>query len=368
MNILFVIDKLIYGGSERYVNLLSNALVEEGHNVFVISTGGPIVSELNKKVIHEKVDSIPGTSKEDRVKTAKSIETICKNNQIDLVHCNSVTAFRAAKLVKRSINVPVIYTAHAVEQSKIPVIGAELDMKVDKVIAVSNFIRHHLRKTGLLSSKINLVYHGVDTNKFRERIMKPELKSYFGIKSNERVIMCVARLKPEKGISQLIKAIPIILERGNNIKVVFVGDGANRKEYEKLAKDLGVENKVLFLGAKGNVEEILSIADVFCLSSINEALSFAILEAMAEGKPVVATRVGGIPEAVVDKVTGLLVPPGNIQGLANAINKLLEDKLLSKRLGANAKGRIKENFRFDRMLRETIALFEEVLEGEKVYA
>ena len=367
MNILFVINSLNYGGAERYVNVLSDALVKEGNNVTVISAGGVTVNQLNKKVIHKKVDSMSGASKADLIKTARSIESICKNNQIDLVHYNSFAAFGAAKYVKGLTKVAVVYTAHE-EQPKIPLIGAELDKEVDKVIAVSNFIRHHLRKTGLLSSKINLVYHGVDTNKFRERTMKPELKSYFGIKSNERVIMCVARLSPEKGISQLIKAIPIVLERGNNIKVVFVVDGAYRKEYEKLAKELWVENKVLFLGAKGNVEEILSIADVFCLSSINEALSFAILEAMAEGKPVVATRVGGVPEAVVDKITGLLVPPGNTRWMASAINRLLEDKRFARKLGSNAKNRVKQDFRFDRMFNETLNTFHEVVEKQEVFA
>jgi len=180
--------------------------------------------------------------------------------------------------------------------------------------------------------------------------------------------MCVARLEPIKGISQLIEAIPKILERGNNIRVVFVGDGSHKSEYKKLAKYLGVEKKVLFFGITNKVEELLSIADVFCLSSINEALSFAILEAMAEGKPVVATKVGGIPEVVVDKVTGLLIPPGNTQELANAINKLLEDKPLARKLSKNAKVRINENFRFDRMLKKTIATYKEVLEKEKVYA
>ena len=95
--------------------------------------------------------------------------------------------------------------------------------------------------------------------------------------------------------------------------------------------------------------------------SIRDNFPFAILEAMAEGKPVVATRVGGIPEAVVDKVTGLLIPPGDIQGLANAINKLLEDSNLAKRLGSNAKNRIKEKFIFGLMFNETVAAYKEVL-------
>lgn len=368
MNILFVIDKLIYGGSERYVNMLSDALVEKGYGVVIMSSGGPIVSELNKKVIHKKVTSIAGTSKADMTKTANYIEKLCQEYKIDLIHCNSVTSFRAVKLVRKSLRLPVIYTAHATEQSKIPVVGAELDLKVDKVIAVSSFIKSHLRKTGLLSRKINLVYHGVDIGKFKEKDLDTRLKSSLGIKDKERVIMCVARLKPEKGIGELIKAIPIILEKGNNIKVVFVGDGAFKKEYEKLAKDLGVKEKVIFTGAKGNVEDYLSIADVFCLSSVREALSLAILEAMAEGKPVVATRVGGVPEAVIDKVNGLLVPPGNTRWMASAINRLLEDNRFARRLGSNAKSRVKQDFRFDRMLNETLDTFHEVMEGQEVFA
>lgn len=368
MNILFVINSLNYGGAERYVSVLSHALVEQGDKVVIISTGGALVEQLNKKVSHRKVDSIPDSSRDGLIKTARSIEIICKSNQIDLVNCNSVTAFRAANLARRLIQAPVIYTAHAVEQSKLPVIGAELDKSVDKVIAVSNFIKHHLIKTGLISSKINLIYHGVDTNKFKERSVDSSIKTSLGIKSDEGVVMCVARLESEKGIDRLIMSVPVVRSRGNHIKIVIVGGGSRRKEYEKLSNLLGVKDAVLFLGSREDVADLLGIADVFCLPSINEALSFAILEAMAEGKPVVATKVGGIPEVVVDQVTGLLVPPGDIRGLAKSINLLLENKPLAKQLGASAKKRIEDRFRFDRMLEQTFSIYEEVLEEQKVFA
>lgn len=367
MNILFVINSLNYGGAERYVNVLSDALAEEGNKVIVISTGGAIVTQLNKKVVHKKVDTVGDSSKDGLIKTARSIESICKNNQIDLVHCNSVTAFRAAKLAKRLTKAPVIYTAHAVEQSKLPVIGAELDNSVDKVIAVSNFIKRHLIKTGLLSSKINLIYHGVDTNKFRERSLDFSIKASLGIKSDERIVMCVARLESEKGIDLLIKSVPVVRSRGNHIKIVLVGGGSRRKEYEKLSNLLDVKDAVLFLGSRGNVADLLGIADVFCLPSKNEALSFAILEAMAEGKPVVATKVGGIPEVVIGGETGLLTLPGNISSLAKSINLLLEDKKLAKSFGSRAKKRVGEYFKSDRMFNETLNTFHEVMEKQEVF-
>ena len=367
MNILFVINSLNNGGAERYVNVLSDALVEEGNKVIVISTGGALVGQLNKKVTHNKVVSLLSTSKVNQVKTARFIEKICKNNQIDLVHYNSFAAFGVTKYVKGLTGVSVVYTAHE-EQPNFPLIGVELDKKVDKVIAVSNFIKRRLIKTGLISSKINLIYHGVDTNKFNERNLDSSIKTSLGIKSDERVVMCVARLEPEKGIDHLIKSVPIVRSRGNHIKIVLVGDGSRRKEYEELSNRLDVQDAVLFLGSRGNVADLLSIADVFCLPSINEALSFAILEAMAEGKPVVATKVGGIPEAVVDGETGLLTLPGNLTSLAKSINLLLEDKELAKSLGSSAKKRVGEYFKFNRMFKETVDTYEEVLEKEKVYA
>lgn len=361
MHILMVINWLEYNGVMIYVTALANAFAEEGNKVTVISAGGNSINGLHKRVRHKIVDSIPETSKANIIKTAKVIEDICLKEKIDLVHCNTPTGLDAAALVRNRTGVPVIFTVHSVPMWGNPVVGSEIDKKADIVITVSNFIKQHLIKTGLISSKIKLIYLGIDTKKFKERSLDSSVKTSLGIKSAERVVMCVARLYVTKGINHLIKAIPIVLEKGNNIKVVFVGDGANRKEYEKLAKDLGVENKVLFLGVKDNVEELLSIADIFCLPSIRDNFPFAILEAMAEGKPVVATRVGGIPEAVVDKVTGLLIPPGDIQGLANAINKLLEDSNLAKRLGSNAKNRIKEKFIFGLMFNETVAAYKEVL-------
>jgi len=370
MNILFVVTNEIgnYGGSERYVSVLSNALVEKGHKVAVVCSGGPLVKYLDKKVIVKSVGPVIGASIIERNKLAVVIERIVNEHKIELIHSNSMMDFKAARLAKKATGVSVVHTAHLAEQTNFSVLGNQFVDGADKVIAVSSFIKTHLRKTGLFSRLINLVYHGVDISKFRERELALNLKTSLGIKSTERVIMCVARLEPIKGISHIIEAIPKILERGNNIRVVFIGDGSHKNEYKKLAKDLGVEKKVLFYGVTNKVEEFLSIADVFCLSSNNEALSFAILEAMAEGKPVVATKVGGIPEAVIDKVTGLLISPGDTQDLADAINKLLEDKPLAKKLSRNAKVRINENFRFDRMLGETVATYEEVLEGERIYA
>lgn len=367
MRILIIINWLECNGVMRYVTALANAFAEEGNKVIVISAGGNYINGLHKRIRHKVVDSIPETSKANMAKTAKIIEEICLKEKVDLVHCNTPTGLEAAALARDRTGVPVIFTVHSVPMWGNPIIGSEVGKKADKVITVSNFIKQHLIKTGLISSKIKLIYLGIDTKKFKERSLDSSVKTSLGIKSAERVVMCVARLYVTKGINYLIKAVPIVLEKENNIKVVLVGDGGHRVEYEGLAKKLGVKNKILFLGVKDNVEELLSITDIFCLPSIRDNFPFSILEAMTEGKPVIATKVGGIPEAVVDKVTGLLVPPRNAREIALAINSLLEDSNLSKRLGSNAKNRIKENFMAGRMFKETFSSYQEVLKGEKLY-
>ena len=357
-----VINWLEYNGVMRYLTDLSNAYVEEGNKVIVISASGNYINGLDKKVQHKVVESIPQTAKASITQTAKVIEEICLKEKVDLVHCNTPTGLEAAALARKGTGVPVIFTVHSVPMWGNPIIGSEIDKNADEVITVSNFIKQHLIKTGLISSKIKQIYLGIDIKKFKEGSLDPSAKTSLGIKKAERVVMCVGRLYVTKGIDYLIKAIPIVLEKRNDIKVVLVGDGIHREQYEKLAKDLGIKNKVLFLGNKDNVEELLRIADIFCLPSVRDNFPFSILEAMAEGKPVIATKVGGIPEAVVDKVTGLLIPPRNVRELALAINSFLEDSNLAKRLGSNAKKRVKENFMFSRMFDETHSAYEKVLE------
>lgn len=362
-----VINWLNYGGAERYVTSLANALSQQGDEVFIISAGGISTKRLHKEVIHKVVDSIPLNTRSAILETSRVIEQICLRHKIDLIHCNTPTGLEAASLVKRRIEIPIVFTAHSVPMSGNPMIGSDLDKKADKIIAVSDFIKNHLARSGL-NGKAKRIYHGVDTTKFTDKGLNIKIRRDLGLSLKDRVIVCVARLEPEKGIAQLISALPQIKQSIPKAKLVFIGGGSHRNEYEQLPKYLKIDSDVLFLGGRGNVAELLSIADVFCLSSIREALSFAIMEAMSEGKPVVATKVGGVPELVNHGRTGLLVPSRDIDKLASGVIKVLKNRELSKKLTQNARKMIEDNFRFSRMLEETTTLYHEVLKEQKVLA
>ena len=151
----------------------------------------------------------------------------------------------------------------------------------------------------------------------------------------------------------------------NEAVFLIVGEGYLKNELEQLARDLGIENDVEFVGEREDIPQILSIMDIFVLPSALEGFSNVILEAMATGLPVVATNVGGIPELVVNKQTGILVPPDEPEELAKAIVDLLRDKNTSREMGKRGRERIEKYFGLEKMLGEYDALYQDLIR-EKV--
>jgi glycosyltransferase involved in cell wall biosynthesis len=141
----------------------------------------------------------------------------------------------------------------------------------------------------------------------------------------------------------------------------LAGDGAERHRLHGLARGLGVQDRVLFLGQRHDIPELLAVCDVVVVPSLDEGLSVAVLEAMALGRPVVATAVGGTPEAVHDGVTGLLVPPANPAQLAAAIRRIIEDGALAERLGDAARARAEAAFSAARMVERISAVYDDLL-------
>ncbi len=171
----------------------------------------------------------------------------------------------------------------------------------------------------------------------------------------------MARLDKQKDHASLLEAARLVPDA----VFVLVGDGPLREELEDRATRLGVEERVLFLGWREDIPEVLACADLFVLPSLYEGLPLALLEAMAAGLPIVATAIGGTSEAVVDGVTGLLVPPGEPRSLAAAIRRALDDEGLARRLGAASRERVRREFSAAAMARRTVSIYEECLDCER---
>lgn len=203
------------------------------------------------------------------------------------------------------------------------------------VIGISSTLEERAKRLG--AAKTLVIPNGVDFKRLEE-IQKEQPK--------QPTISVVARLSKEKGLDDLIKSLPLIAKKFPDIKLVMVGDGNMRSELMFLTKELGVAERVRFMGALPNEQAMREVAhsSIFVLPSLGEGLGIVILEAQALGVPVVATNIGGIPDCVKDGSTGLLVPVKNPEAIAEAVIKILENQSLAATLVANAKA---ELYRFD---------------------
>jgi glycosyltransferase involved in cell wall biosynthesis len=182
-----------------------------------------------------------------------------------------------------------------------------------------------------------------------------------GVSPGDQVIGTISRLVWKRGHEELLEAAAIVTREEPSVKLAVVGDGPLRPALEARAAALGLNGGVRFLGAVPHAAGLLPHFDVFVLSSVWEGMSNSLLEAMAAGRPVVATRVGGNPEVVVDGETGLLVPPRDAPALAEAMLRLLRDRELARRFGDAAKRRVESHFTLEQMVGRMQELYDQLL-------
>jgi glycosyltransferase involved in cell wall biosynthesis len=237
----------------------------------------------------------------------------------------------------------------------------------DRVVVNAGAIRERLLGQGYSERKIAVVHNGIDPGRFagpRTGGLAQEL----GLAPDAPLVAFVGRLVRACGIE--IKGVGFFLEAAARLapghpraRFLVIGDGPCRPELERRAGELGLAGRVIFTGVRQDVNELLREIDVNVLPSLTEGLSNSLLEAMAAGLPVVATRVGGNPELVVDGEHGLLVPPEDAGALAAAIGRLLDDEALRARLGREARRRVESEFSVERMTATVSGLYDECLAG-----
>jgi glycosyltransferase involved in cell wall biosynthesis len=188
----------------------------------------------------------------------------------------------------------------------------------------------------------------------------PEVRRDLGLPEEAPVIGLVGRLDHwGKGHKELIAAMVRLKER-RSCKALIVGGGRREEEIKQAAAEAGLADDVHFVGMRPDVPDLLQAMDIFVLPSYSEGVSLALLEAMAAGLPVIATAVGGTPETVSEGVTGLLIPPRDVEALAGALERLLADSALAKKLGENARKMVKEKFSLERLGREVNEIYGEL--------
>ncbi|MCA1798670.1 MAG: glycosyltransferase [Xanthomonadaceae bacterium] len=246
-----------------------------------------------------------------------------------------------------------------------------------RVVVNADAIRNWLIEDGYDGARIITIPNGLDVRGYTGPRGGHAFRDELGIPRDARLVLLLARVNRQKGIDYFVEAAAEVLLACPGTHFVIVGgnfdrehghshpEGEYRREVEAAASRLGLSAHLHFTGFRDDVPAILAEADLSVLPSLSEGLSNTLLESMAAGTPVVATRVGGTPEAIDDRVHGLLVPPRDAAALAHAMSMVLTDEVLARRLGAHARTRVADRYSFDQMARETGSLYERILD-EKI--
>jgi glycosyltransferase involved in cell wall biosynthesis len=282
-----------------------------------------------------------GRRKFDPVTLLDFLEVI-RNKKIDIIHLQAYGASTFGRLAGMISGTPAIIHAHDTD-SHYPWYMGPVDLFLsrftERAIAVSEAVGESLvLKRKMPTGKVLLMPNAIALEEFR--MPTPEevagQRTRLGIEASWRVIGTVAKLRIEKGIEYLLESVPAVITACPRTIFIIVGDGPLRGQLEGRARQLNIDRNVLFVGYREDVSQILSAFDIKVLPSLTEGLSLAILEAMAMGKPIIATQVGGTGEVLKDGQTGLLIPPKDSPALAEKIIYLLENPDIARRLGMRA--------------------------------
>lgn len=357
LRILQAITPSQIGGAEVHVITLSEKLQERGHRITIFCPKRrALCSELRARDL--EVWSPSTTGKIDPI-TLWRIRRFLARHQIDILHTHLSTASLLGGLAGRWARVPTVATVHGLNTKTCFTFS-------QRVIAVSQAVKQHLVKQGMDPGKIEVVYNGIDLNRFARADGGGQFRQAWGLPADAIILGTMGRLGPEKGHQFLLRAIAELEHhpRAQLVRVVIVGEGQERDRLESLSHQLGISDRVIFTGFQRDVLPALSAMDIFVLPSLKEGLSISALEAMALGNPVIACRVGGTPEVVVEGKTGILVPPADPQRLAEAVSRLLSDRGQALIMGQAGRQQVARLFDVEVMVGKIEHLYHDLL-GKK---
>jgi glycosyltransferase involved in cell wall biosynthesis len=218
---------------------------------------------------------------------------------------------------------------------------------------------------GFAPTPIEIIENGIEVSRYGPAADRDALRRSLGLDPTRRYIACVGRFHPVKDHAMLVRAFAGVAALHPDADLLLAGDGPLREDLQRQAAELGISGRMRFLGVRSDVPDILRACDIFALTSVSEAASLTVLEAMATALPVVVTAVGGNPEMVRDGVEGLLVPRGDSSACEAALCKLLDDPTLARRLGDAGRRRVEERYRLEQTIDNYYRLYRQLCRGRR---
>lgn len=385
LNVMQLILNLERAGAQEVVRTLAEYLQDNGCAVTVCAfQDGPLRFDIEKSGIKVEILSRPRYSivflpmfLAEMRRIRRELGQLIETYRIDVAqtHILEVLDFLVLSLRHDTSLRVVLWTIHNVDflpTMKHWLLGLKrfvyrllyrlLAGKVDGFIAVSDEVCESIiRQIGPIRDKVITIPNGINIRRFEQPGDKAALCNQLGLETNSRLVATVGRLTEQKGHRYLIDAVTSVASSYPDTQFLFIGDGELKDELRTQAREAGLLGKIHFLGNRGDVQDLLAAVDLFVLPSLWEGLSIALLEAMAAGKPIVATSVSGTTQVMIHGQTGLVVPPRDSRALANAIVQLLSNPAQAQAMGQAAKHHVAVNFGAQKQIDEHLALYHQLL-------
>ena len=383
-NILFIIDSLeTLAGTEKQLLNLAEKLNADNYSCLVC----PLLPEDSiaiRKFKEVGIEVLPlGIERLYSIAAFKKLcmlkETI-KQRQIKIIQTFHFGSDVFGVLLAKLASVPILISnrrdmGFTESRGYFRVVRRAINYAITRIISVSQNLQNYIsEKEGVNDRKLLTIYNGVDLEGYSKSFDPSRIKKELGLDPKRPVIGMVANIRPIKGFEYFFASASIILRNYPSAQFVIVGgdpagSSVENKAYEAALlnqiQNLNIEESIFWVGYRNDIHEVLGAMDVFVLPSLSEGFSNAIIEAMAKGLPVVVTDVGGNAEAVT-RTTGIVVPPRDVESLANAVMQLLTNREYAQQLGLSAKARVKNNFSLHKMVSEYDALFKSLLKNSKI--
>ncbi len=373
----------VIGGLGRHVWELAKQLAHTGHHVLVVTPhtlGAPSMETVEGVEVYRakevacSYDDFHLFVAQTNMNMVEQVRVLSSQYKLDLVHAHDWLVGFAARYLKESLKLPTISTIHALEEGR-----SNLDLPFeqltnqwedllindsDVLIVCSDFMKKQVEIKTRDNKAIHIIPNGVQISRKKSE----SILGFFGKRSYSHLVLFMGRLVPEKGITTLIDAARITLEKHPECIFIIAGKGPLLSEYKKEVSRLGLERSILFIGFLNEAEKaaMLELADMLVVPSLYEPFGMVVLEGMAAGKPVIAAKTGGMISIIEHERTGVFFSPGNVSDLSERINGLLENQELRTTLGVNAINEVIQKYNWEDVRDQTEAVYKSTVTTSSV--
>ncbi len=347
-------------GGQNQALLTAKGMLERGHDAKLVAIRD---SPLAQRAAQAGIQVHEVATRAKRSRAALLLRKLLSENKFEIVHANEPHGLTAAWFAGAHKRLPVVASRRVAYPLQKNVIARSRYLMASRILAVSSFVAASVTKSGIPADRVEVVYEGVEVPPAITSEGRECARQRWGVAANERLLGCVGYLLPEKGQESVVRAMPEVRAKLPGTRLLLAGDGPCRARLEGLARQLSLQDAVIFAGFVEDVAQVYAALDIFVFPSLAEPLGTSLLAAMAWGLPVLAVASGGVPEYVHDGENGVLVAESDPALAAGGLLRLLTNDSLRAELGRKARRTIEDKLSAGQMVENTLSVYQRVIES-----